>query len=127
MGILIDRNSRIVIQGITGREASMVTKHMLAYGTPVVAGVTPGKKGEKVFGVPVYNTLKQAFAEHQLNTALITAAAFVLDAVLETVANGIKMMVIITENIPQHDVLKLLMETDHAGARVIGPEYNWNH
>jgi succinyl-CoA synthetase alpha subunit len=122
LGILIDRNSRIVIQGITGREASMVTKHMLAYGTPVVAGVTPGKKGEKVFGVPVYDTLKQAFAEHQLNTALIyVPPAFVLDAVLETLASGIKMMVIITENVPQHDVLKLLLETDSAGARVIGP------
>ena len=122
MGILIDRNSRIVIQGITGREASMVTKHMLAYGTPVVAGVTPGKKGEQVFGVPVYDTLKQAFAEHELNTALIyVPPAFVLDAVLETVANGIRMIVIITENVPQHDVLKLLVETDKAGARVIGP------
>ena len=122
MGILIDRNSRIVIQGITGREASMVTKHMLAYGTPVVAGVTPGKKGEKVFGVPVYDTLKQACAEHALNTALIyVPPAFVLDAVLETLANGIKLMVIITENIPQHDVLKVLAETDQAGARVIGP------
>lgn len=122
MGILIDRNSRIVIQGITGREASMVTRHMLAYGTPVVAGVTPGKKGEQVFGVPVYDTLKQACRAHELNTALIyVPPAFVLDAVLETLANGIKLMVIITENIPQHDAVKLLMEADNAGARVIGP------
>ncbi len=122
MGILVDRNSRIVIQGITGREASMVTRHMLAYGTPVVAGVTPGKKGERVHGVPVYDTLAQACRAHQLNTALIyVPPAFVLDVVLETLANGIKLMVIITENVPQHDAVKLLMEADRAGARVIGP------
>jgi succinyl-CoA synthetase alpha subunit len=122
LGILIDRNSRIVIQGITGREASMVTRHMLAYGTPVVAGVTPGKKGEQVHGVPVYDTLKQACRAHELNTALIyVPPAFALDAVLETLANGIKLMVIITENIPLHDAVKLLMEADNAGARVIGP------
>jgi len=122
LGILIDRNSKIVIQGITGREASMVTKHMLMYGTPVIAGVTPGKKGEEVHGVPVYDTLKQACSKHELNTAIIyVPPAFVQDAVLETLANDVKLMVVITENIPQHDVVKLLYETDRAGARVIGP------
>lgn len=122
MGILIDRNSKIAIQGITGREASMVTKHMISYGTPVVAGVTPGKKGENVHGVPVYDSLKQACSSHEINTALIyVPPAFVLDAVLETLSNGIKLIVIITENIPQHDVVKMLWEADHAGARVIGP------
>ena len=122
MGILIDRNSKIVIQGITGREASMVAKHMLKYGTPILAGVTPGKKGEEVHGIPVYDTLKQACAQHELNTAIIyVPPAFVLDAVLETLANDIKLMVVITENIPQHDVMKLLRASDQAGARVIGP------
>jgi len=122
LGILIDRNSKIVIQGITGREASMVTKHMLKYGTPVIAGVTPGKKGEEVHGVPVYDTLRQACTDHEINTAIIyVPPAFVLDAVLETLDNNIKLMVVITENIPQHDVMKLLLEADNAGARVIGP------
>ncbi len=122
MGILINRNSKIVIQGITGREASMVTKHMLSYGTAVVAGVTPGKKGEDVFGVPVYDTLKQAFSDHEINTAIIyVPPAFVLDAVLETLANGVKLIVIITENIPQNDVMKLMWEATNAGARIIGP------
>jgi succinyl-CoA synthetase alpha subunit len=122
LGILIDRNSKIVIQGITGREASMVAKHMLKYGTPILAGVTPGKKGEEVHGIPVYDTLKQACAQHELNTAIIyVPPAFVLDAVLETLANDIKLMVVITENIPQHDVMKLLRASDQAGARVIGP------
>jgi succinyl-CoA synthetase alpha subunit len=122
LGILIDRNSKIVIQGITGREASMVTKHMLKYGTPVIAGVTPGKKGEEVHGVPVYDTLRQACTNHEINTAIIyVPPAFVLDAVLETLDNNIKLIVVITENIPQHDVMKLLLEADNAGARVIGP------
>jgi succinyl-CoA synthetase alpha subunit len=104
LGILINRNSKIVIQGVTGREASMVTKHMLKYGTPVIAGVTPGKRGEEVHGVPVYDTLAQVCSEHEINTAIIyVPPAFVLDAVLETLANNIKLMVVITENIPQHD------------------------
>jgi succinyl-CoA synthetase alpha subunit len=100
----------------------MVAKHMLKYGTPILAGVTPGKKGEEVHGIPVYDTLKQACAKHELNTAIIyVPPAFVLDAVLETLANDIKLMVVITENIPQHDVMKLLRASDQAGARVIGP------
>src|SRR5450756_1648470 len=100
----------------------MVAKHMLSYGTDVVAGVTPGKKGEDVFGVPVYDTLKQAVSDHEINTAIIyVPPAFVLDAVLETLANGVKLIVIITENIPQNDVMKLMWEATNAGARIIGP------
>jgi succinyl-CoA synthetase alpha subunit len=122
LGILIDRQSKIVIQGITGREASMVARHMLDYGTPVVAGVTPGKAGEQVFGVPVYDTVKQARLEHELNAAIIyVPPIFVLDAVVESLANGIRLLVIITENIPQHDVVKALFEAESANARVIGP------
>ncbi|MDN5346892.1 MAG: succinyl-CoA synthetase alpha subunit [Clostridia bacterium] len=122
MGILIDAGTRILIQGITGREASMVTRHMLDYGTPVAAGVTPGKGGTEVHGVPVYDTVRQACREHEINAALIyVPPAFVYDAVLEAVANGINLIVIITENIPQHDVMKLLAATKKAGARVIGP------
>lgn len=122
MGILINKDSKIVIQGITGREASMVTKHMLDYGTPVVAGVTPGKKGQNVHGVPVYDSLKQACADKEINTALIyVPPAFVYDAVMETIDNNIKLVVVITENIPQHDAMKMLWECDNAGVRLIGP------
>lgn len=71
MAILIDENSRIVIQGITGREASMVCKHTVAYGTQVVAGVTPGKGGQEVYGVPVYDTLAAACRVHEINTAMV--------------------------------------------------------
>lgn len=122
MAILIDSESRIVIQGITGREASMVTGHTLAYGTHIVAGVTPGKGGQQVHGVPVYDTLKAACAAHQLNTSVIyVPPAFACDAVAEAVANGIKLVLIPTENMPQRDVVKCLTLARRAGVRVIGP------
>lgn len=122
MGILIDRNSKIVIQGITGREASMVTRHTLAYGTKIVAGVTPGKGGQEVHGVPVYDTLRAACREHELDTAIIyVPPAFVLDAMAEAVANGIRLILIPTENVPQKDAVKFLHLAARAGVRVIGP------
>jgi succinyl-CoA synthetase alpha subunit len=111
-----------VVQGITGREASMVTKHTLAYGARIVAGVTPGKGGQEVHGVPVYDTLKAACAAHQLNTSVIyVPPAFASDAVAEAVANGIKLILIPTENVPQKDAVKCLALARRAGARVIGP------
>lgn len=122
MAILIDEETKILIQGITGREASMVTKHMLDYGTQVEAGVTPGKGGENVHGVPVYGSIKEALKNHTVNTSLIyVPPAFVLDAVMEVLENGIKLLVIITENIPQHDIVKCLYLAKKAGARIIGP------
>ncbi|WP_027717257.1 succinate--CoA ligase subunit alpha [Desulfovirgula thermocuniculi] len=122
MGILIDRHSRIVIQGITGREASMVTRHTLAYGTRIVAGVTPGKGGQEVHGVPVYDTLREACREHSPDTSVIyVPPAAVYDAVAEAVANGIKLILIPTENVPQKDAVKLLALARRAGVRVIGP------
>lgn len=122
MGILVDRHSRIVIQGITGREASMVTRHTLAYGTGIAAGVTPGKGGQEVFGVPVYDTLKAACAEHDLDTSLIyVPPAFVYDAVAEAVANEIKLILIATENVPQKDAVRFLNLARRAGVRIIGP------
>lgn len=122
MGILMDRNSRIVIQGITGREASMVAKHTLAYGTQIVAGVTPGKGGQEIHGVPVYDTLKAACAEHRPDISVIyVPPAFVYDAVLEAVANGIKLILIPTENVPQKDAVKFLTVVRQSGVRVIGP------
>ena len=109
MAILVGKGSQVLIQGITGREATMVTKQMLDYGTPVVAGVTPGRGGQNVDGVPVYDTIKAACKDHQLNTSIVyVPPAAVLDAVLEAVDNGIELIIIITENIPQMDALKLL-------------------
>jgi succinyl-CoA synthetase alpha subunit len=122
MAILVDKNSKVVIQGITGREASMVTKHAIAYGTEIVAGVTPGKEGQDVEGVPVYDTLKRASQEHELNTSVIyVPPAFAYDAVMEAIGNGIKFIVIITERIPRHDVAKFLIAAKEANCTVIGP------
>lgn len=122
MSILLDKNSRIAIQGITGREAAMVTKHSLDYGTSILAGVTPGKAGQDVHGVPVYDTLKRAVQTHGINTSVIyVPPAFVYDAVLESIAAGIELILIATENVPQIDVMKFLARAKQAGLRVIGP------
>jgi succinyl-CoA synthetase alpha subunit len=122
MAILVDRNSKIVIQGITGREASMVTKHALAYGTRILAGVTPGKEGQDVEGVPVYDTLKRACQERELNTSVIyVPPAFAYDAVMEAIGNGIKLIVIITERIPRRDVAKFLLAANKADCTIVGP------
>jgi len=122
MSILLDENSKIVIQGITGREASMVTKYSLAYGTKILAGVTPGKEGQTVEGVPVYDTLKRACQKTELNTSVIyVPPAFAYDAVMEAIGNGIKLIVIITERIPRHDTVKFLLAAKDVGCTVIGP------
>lgn len=122
MAILLDENSKIVVQGITGREASMVTKHALAYGTKILAGVTPGKEGQSVEGVPVYDTIKRARQVADLNTSVVyVPPAFAYDAVMEAVGNGIKLIVIITERIPRHDAAKFLSAAKQAGCTVIGP------
>jgi succinyl-CoA synthetase alpha subunit len=122
MAILIGKDSRIVIQGITGREGSMITRHMLDYGTPVLAGVTPGKKGRDVHGVPVYNTVREAVESRQVNTSLIVVPpSFALDAALEAMENGIRLIVVTTENIPQMDTVKMLHMARKKGVRIIGP------
>ena len=122
MAILVDKDSKIVIQGITGREASMVTKHALEYGTRILAGVTPGKEGQDVAGVPVYDTLKRACQERELNTSVIyVPPAFAYDAVMEAIGNGIKLIVIITERIPRRDVAKFLLAAKKAHRTIVGP------
>lgn len=122
MSILLDKNSRIAIQGITGREAAMVTKHSLDYGTKLLAGVTPGKSGQDVHGVPVYDTLKKAVQIHGINTSVVyVPPAFVYDAVLESISAGITLILIATENVPQMDAMKFLARAKQAGVRVIGP------
>ncbi len=122
MAILISDKTRILIQGITGREASMVTRHMLDYGTEILAGVTPGRGGQEIHGVPVYDTVKAAVRRHGCDTSLIyVPPAFAYDAVMEAIANGIKLLVIITENIPQRDAVRFLYAARQSGVRVIGP------
>lgn len=122
MAILVDQHSKIAIQGITGREASMVTRHAIAYGTKIAAGITPGKGGQEVEGVPVYDTLKQACEDKGINTSVVyVPPAFAYDAVMEAIGNNIKLVLIITERIPRKDVARFLSAAKIAGTTIIGP------
>ena len=119
---LIDRSTRLLIQGITGREARMVTRHMLDYGTSVVSGVTPGRGGQDVEGIPVFDTIRQAVEETQPTSSLVSVPpAATLDAVSEAIAGGVPLIVIATEGIPQHDVMRMLELADQHGTVIIGP------
>ena len=122
MAILVNKNSKIAIQGITGREASMVTKHTLKYGTRILAGVTPGKEGQEIENVPVYDTLKRAVLKHGIDTVVIyVPPAYAYDAVLEAIGNGVKLIIIITERIPCHDVVKFLKTAAEENCTIVGP------
>lgn len=122
MSVLVGETTRVLVQGITGREARMVTEHMVAYGTPVVAGVTPGRGGSDVAGVPVYDTVEEAMREHRPNATLISVPpAAVLDAALEALSHGIHLLLIATEGVPQHDAMRILRWARDGAARVIGP------
>ncbi|MCL4534747.1 MAG: succinate--CoA ligase subunit alpha [Bacteroidetes bacterium] len=123
MAILVDENTRVLVQGITGREATTFTMSMLEYGTPVLAGVTPGKGGQNVYGVPVYNTVKEAMAAHpEINTSIVSVPpAFTKDAVMEAVDGGINFISVFTERIPRGDVCQMLEYAKNRGARIVGP------
>ena len=122
MAILADKDVKVVVQGITGREAASFTRDMLDYGTNVVAGVTPGKEGQKVYQVPVYDTVLRAVREHGADASVISVPSpMVKDAALEAIANQIKLLVIVTERVPRRDVIRILEAADSAGAKVVGP------
>ncbi len=123
MTILVDKNTRVVVQGITGKEGSGHALAMLKYGTKVVAGVTPGKGGESVGGIPVYSSVKQALSAHpEINASIIfVPAAFNADAVYEAVDNGLKLVIDITEHVPIHDSLSFINYAREKGVTVIGP------
>ena len=122
MAILADKNLKVIIQGITGREAASFTKDMLDYGTQVVAGCTPGKQGQKVHGVPVYDTVREAVAEYPANASVISVPpALVKGAAFEALDNGLELIIIVTERVPRRDVVEILEVARQNGARVIGP------
>ena len=122
MSILVGRNTRLLVQGITGREGSFHTAQMVEYGTPVVAGVTPGKKGEQVAGVPVFDTVADAVAETGANTSIIyVPARFAPDAVYEAVDAGISLVICITEGVPVNDMVPVYHYVNAKGSRLIGP------
>ncbi|HPQ70140.1 MAG TPA: succinate--CoA ligase subunit alpha [bacterium] len=122
MSIFVDKSTRVVVQGITGREGSFHTRQCIAYGTQVVAGVTPGKGGQKMDDVPVFNTVAEAVAETGANTSLIFVPPdFAPDAILEGTDAGLELIVCITDGIPTMEMLKVMHEVTCAATRVIGP------
>jgi succinyl-CoA synthetase alpha subunit len=122
VGILVGNDTRLLVQGITGREGSFHTTQMVEYGTNVVAGVTPGKKGEQVAGVPVFDTVEDAVAETGANTSIIyVPARFAPDAIYEAVDSGIELVICITEGVPVNDMVPVFHYVNTRGARLIGP------
>ena len=122
MAILADGSTRIIVQGITGREAASFTRDMLDYGSKVVAGVTPGKGGWNVHDVPVYDSVKQGLSEHHANTAIISVPPpGVKGAALESLDAGLRLIVIVTERVPRRDVVEIIECARESNAHVIGP------
>lgn len=122
MSILINGNTKVLVQGITGSEGSFHTQRMLEYGTKIVAGVTPGKGGASFDGIPVYNTVAEAMRQHQIDaTAIFVPAKFAADAILEATEAGIGLITCITEGIPVHQMLKVYHTVTRKGLRLIGP------
>ncbi|MEO0286043.1 MAG: succinate--CoA ligase subunit alpha [candidate division WOR-3 bacterium] len=122
MAILINKDSRVVVQGITGRDGSFHAKLMKEYGTRIVAGVTPGKAGQFVEGIPVFNTMREAVEKEGADVSCIfVPAPFAADAIMEAADAGIKLIVAITEGIPVQDMIKVVHFVSEKGARLIGP------
>ncbi len=122
MSILIDENTTFIIQGITGREAVNMTRECLNYGSKIVGGVTPGRGGRDVYGVPVYDTVREITSRERVDGSVLTVPpAFTRDAAFEALENGIKLIVIVTERIPRGEVAQILELARTQQARIIGP------
>ena len=122
MAIIIDENTRVVIQGITGKEGTFHTQQFVQYGTKVVAGVTPGKEGQKVDGIPVFNTVEKAVRETGANASgIFVPAQFCVDAIFEALYAGVKVIVAIADGVPMKDEIKLKSIIDKSKARLLGP------
>ena len=122
MSIFVDEGTRVVVQGITGRDGSFHAQKMLEYGTKVVAGVTPGKGGQEVHGVPVFNTVAEAVEKTGANTSILfVPAPFAADAIMEAADAGVKLIVAITEGIPTSDMERVVRYVRERGARLVGP------
>lgn len=123
MPIFVDEDTKVLVQGITGREASEKVPEMIEYGTKVVAGVTPGKGGQEVEGIPVYDTVAEALSEHpEINASLIYVPPFAAkDAIMEALENDIKMLNVITERIPTKDAWNVYQKLQEKDATMVGP------
>ncbi len=123
MAILVGRDTRVLVQGATGRQGAFHTRSMISYGTKVLAGVTPGKGGQTLDGIPIYNSVEEAVGNHpEINTSLIMVPApHVADAVYEAIDYGVKLIVIISEHVPVHDTINFLATAKHHKVTIIGP------
>jgi len=122
MSILVDKKTRLVVQGITGSEGSFHTGQMVEYGTKVVAGVTPGKGGTKFEGIPIYNTVEETVKDQKANTSVIfVPPAFAADAILEAANAGIKVIICVTEGIPTSDMVKVYNSIKDKDVVLVGP------
>ena len=124
MSILVNKNSKIVVQGITGSEGDIHTRQMLEYGTNIVAGVTPGKGGQSVIdgNIKVYNSVEESVSVAGANTAIIfVPPPFAAEAILESSYAGIELIVCITEGVPIHDMVKVKQIIKRNGTRLVGP------
>jgi len=122
MSIFVDKNTRLLVQGITGKEGQFHTRQCVEYGTNVVAGVTPGKGGQKMDDIPVFNTVKEAVDQTGANCSMIfVPPAFAADAIMEATDAGVEVVVVITEGIPVMDMVKVKNYIEGAKSRLIGP------
>lgn len=122
MSILVDEKTKVVVQGITGRDGSFHTEQMIEYGTKVVGGVTPGKGGQEIHGVPVFNSMKEAINETGANASIIyVPPAFATDALYEAIDSGVDLVVCITEGLPANNMLKVYNYLKTTKTRLIGP------
>ena len=123
MSILLDKDTRVIVQGMTGREGSLRTAFMKEYGTKVIAGVTPGRGGEEVIGIPVYNTVKEAIKNHGMVDVSVTfiPGPGLKGAVLEAIDAGVKLIVSPVERVPVHDILEMVAVAQGEDVRLLGP------
>jgi len=122
LSIIVNKDTRVVVQGITGNEGRFHTASMLKYGTRIVAGVTPGKGGQEAEGLPVYDKVEEAVKNHGVNTAILfVPARFAKDGVLEAIDAGIKTVVVITEGIPQADEIEFVAKGNKKDVIIVGP------
>ncbi len=122
MVVLVDKDTRVVVQGITGSQGTFHSEAMLKYGTKIVGGVTPGKRGEEVHGIPVYDSVREAKEEEDANASVIfVPAPFAGDAALEAIASDLNPVVVITEHVPVLDEMRLIHAAKRKGITVIGP------